>query len=801
MSWPESAALADMDPIELLFAIGLGPWLTPLRGKVPHLGAWQKQPPVDEARVRDWIGLGFNLGFRAGEKSGLVVLDDDQARKGVPDAERYTLPPTGLVAESPTGGRHGYYTAPPGWTWPGNTASKLAPYVDVRGNGGQVVVPPSIHPTANAPYRWVSIGEPQPLPVVVLRALGCVHVDDRPTVPPPPPPSAGYAQTAFHRESAAVRSATEGTRNDTLNRAAFNLGQLVAGGALDAGEVEAELLASARIAGLPEREAVSTIASGMKAGAEKPRTAPERPQRATRTQTAPSPTVIPIDDRPHVLVPGSHVLPTCRALSCTRGEYREQGAHTFAEEVLAAIPGETLYRRAGQLGEIHDGAFAPVGVERLRSIIDAGVRLVRGKAPKSDEEDAEPTLVYQPCSRDFASIVLAYGATRGKVRDLQFLASHPVFVGRDFALAKPGWNADFGVFQSCAIEVPELSLEEAKAALVNMLVDFPFTAPADFQNMIGLLLTPLVRPAIDSNVPMHLVAAPIARSGKTKLIELCLGITITGRRVPAEALHEREEEREKRIFSALREGQSIMHLDNLRAFIDSAILASLLTASSMRSRVLGQSVSQTVTNGMCVAATGNNVHMTGEIAKRIAWIGLTPVANPELRQDFSHPNLELFLTENRARHLGALVALVRYWLACGQPLHQAAFGGFERWTAVVGGIMHATGYTDWLTNRREWQGKSDDETNEDEALVAGWYEAHQTNWVASSLIFDLSSNLELFGWVTSGRDERGSRTAFGRRVISRLEGRAFLVLDGTLTVRVRGEGTGKGRRVRLEPCQ
>src|SRR5690554_6160469 len=45
-------------------------------------------------------------------------------------------------------------------------------------------------------------------------------------------------------------SAVEGTRNDTLNRAAFSLGQLVAAGELDRDQVERELTAAAELVGL-----------------------------------------------------------------------------------------------------------------------------------------------------------------------------------------------------------------------------------------------------------------------------------------------------------------------------------------------------------------------------------------------------------------------------------------------------------------------------------------------------------------------------------------------------------------------
>jgi hypothetical protein len=56
-----------------------------------------------------------------------------------------------------------------------------------------------------------------------------------------------------------------------LNRAAFNLGQLVAAGLLDVDKVRAVLLAAALQAGNPETKAQATITSGLRGGAAKPR--------------------------------------------------------------------------------------------------------------------------------------------------------------------------------------------------------------------------------------------------------------------------------------------------------------------------------------------------------------------------------------------------------------------------------------------------------------------------------------------------------------------------------------------------
>ena len=80
-----------------------------------------------------------------------------------------------------------------------------------------------------------------------------------------------YGAAALARESDLVCGAHPGDRNSTLNRAAFSLGQLVAGGAIDRIVVERALLDAAIECGLGTREAEATIRSGIEAGLERPR--------------------------------------------------------------------------------------------------------------------------------------------------------------------------------------------------------------------------------------------------------------------------------------------------------------------------------------------------------------------------------------------------------------------------------------------------------------------------------------------------------------------------------------------------
>ena len=88
---------------------------------------------------------------------------------------------------------------------------------------------------------------------------------------PAAPRGCRYGAAALARESELVRGARPGGRNRTLNRAAFRLGQLVAGGVIDRQAVERALLDAALDCGLGPKEAAATIRSGIEAGLDRPR--------------------------------------------------------------------------------------------------------------------------------------------------------------------------------------------------------------------------------------------------------------------------------------------------------------------------------------------------------------------------------------------------------------------------------------------------------------------------------------------------------------------------------------------------
>jgi hypothetical protein len=245
-------------------------------GKHPRLRGWQRLAAVDPAVVREWWRRwpDANLGLATGRRFDVLDVDGDRGTEALRAA--LSIDPAehpGPRARTGGGGWHLLY-APTGL---GNRVG-LLPGVDWRGRRGLIVAPPSQHATSHR-YQWIwPLTATLPTVPAGLRRRLAPPPTPRTTLPPGGPPltgrRGGYGRTALAREQAAVAAAQPGRRNATLNRAAFNLGQLVAAGLLDAAKVQVVLLAAALEAGNPEAKARATIASGLSAGAAKPRRRP-----------------------------------------------------------------------------------------------------------------------------------------------------------------------------------------------------------------------------------------------------------------------------------------------------------------------------------------------------------------------------------------------------------------------------------------------------------------------------------------------------------------------------------------------
>lgn len=150
-------------------------------------------------------------------------------------------------------------------------AGGLGWLVDTRAAGGYVVAAGST--VDGHPYTVTCNTPPAPLPGWLAERLRPAPLPpQRPVaVTLPPTRAGGYLRAAVDSELARVLKSPPRGHNTALYRAAVALGQLVAGGALAEADVTAWLTAAAEQVGQRPGETARTIASGLKAGAARPR--------------------------------------------------------------------------------------------------------------------------------------------------------------------------------------------------------------------------------------------------------------------------------------------------------------------------------------------------------------------------------------------------------------------------------------------------------------------------------------------------------------------------------------------------
>lgn len=270
--------------------------------KKPVITDWPNNATKDTSILKAWFERqNYNIAVITGEKSGFFCLDvDGEAGKdSLLQLEKQYSPisaDTVCIASTPSNGVHYYFKIPENLDLR-NSAGKLGKGLDIRANGGYVVVPPSrvINKDGiEAHYEWLNPeitlakGQLPDAPPWLLELLTTTPKSTVPKAQPKPIAADGYTtaygRKALEAECAKVFQAIEGMRNDTLNHSAFNVFRLVAGGEIAADDAENELKVAAGCCGLEVKEIALTLASAKSKAYANPKSAPAR-----AISSAPSP--------------------------------------------------------------------------------------------------------------------------------------------------------------------------------------------------------------------------------------------------------------------------------------------------------------------------------------------------------------------------------------------------------------------------------------------------------------------------------------------------------------------------------
>ncbi len=374
---------------------------------------------------------------------------------------------------------------------------------------------------------------------------------------------------------------------------------------------------------------------------------------------------------------------------------------------------------------------------------------------------------------------------------LRRIVEVPVFAPDGTLQTRPGYHSAGRTFYAPreGFRLPTVpdrpgpeEIGRAKMWIDEILADFPFVSDADKAHAVALFVLPYVRDLIgDDPTPGHLIEAPTPGSGKSLLADVAT-YPFAGRAVSTVTEAKDDDEWRKRLTAQLKERRAVIVLDNIVRPLDSGALASALTTSVWEDRILGKNETIRVPVRCVWVATGNNVTLSTELARRFIRIRIDPrMDRPFQREGFRHNPLRTWVHRHRSGLVWAALVLAQGWLCAGSP--EAAskpLGGYERWSRVLAGILEHAGIPGFLANANELYEAADHEGALWRTLVAAWWDRHRNEEVTSKELFEIAEGID--GLVSTRGNERSQRTAFGRKLgkqHDRVFGKYQVVSTGT----------------------
>jgi len=667
------------------------------RGKHPRLGGWQREATSDEGKIRAWFGFwpDMNYGVATGAPSGVWVLDIDPDKGGWDSIAELVAqqgaPPTTFETVTGSGGQHLWFKHVAGL----RNRSAIMPGIDARGDGGYVIGPGCAN--AKGQYAVGSDADVAEAPAWLVEMVLPGKREPRATK--------GEDRRPTAEELPLVR---EHARADIQRRPPGKEGQ---GGGPALLHVCRDLY---RGYGLPDDAETRAIVDEYCARCEPPWSdAGEVDHKVDEGQDEDKdPDGRPVGYLLHEFyvrqafeLAANEETARCLTDKVVRLDVDE---HRVVDEVIGHLGLlEGLYTHSGALADVvmqrgddpkeggDDGIRRSAGACRVRRLPAARVRTLITRACKLEKWDGRAKDFVPAHPTDWlVSGVHAEGCWRG-ISPLIGVGDAPVILPDGRVVSAPGYDRESGIFVSDGVEVnvPDApTRDDARAAAdrVLALVDqFDFSKPASRAAWLCALLTVVGRFAFRGSVPLMLFDASTPSSGKTLLVDLISSIAFR-RSASRTAWSPHDEEVRKTITATAMAGDRLLLFDNVPngSTLQSAALDAALTSDGWWSaRILG-------TNDMfdgllhtVFFATGNNLSIGGDLARRILHVRLEPQDDrPELRTGFRYPGGELLIHAKRSRAaiLSDLFTILRAAILAGRPrVGLSAWGSFDDWSATV----------------------------------------------------------------------------------------------------------------------
>ena len=378
----------------------------------------------------------------------------------------------------------------------------------------------------------------------------------------------------------------------------------------------------------------------------------------------------------------------------------------MANEAVAALALEArCYQRGGQLVQVVTVPQGPPQLVRGIKRYQGSHTIVHLPPPalyerltsaanwrKLDGRSRE----YKPvdCPAKVVGVVGARGQWDG-VRPLVAVATCPQLRPDGSVLQTPGYDEATGILYWPSDDFPEIhgepTIEDARGALRvlrEVVADFPFARPEHESAWLAGVLTMVARPAIEGPVPLFAVDATTRGTGKSRLVDAAVFLA-HGTPAARTTLPDDDEEMRKRITSLVLDGDPAICLDNITQPICLPSLDAVITSTLWKDRLLGKSANVTAPHRATWWATGNNLVLAGDLARRTMHVRLeSTLENPEERTGFTHPDLLEWVKSHRRALVAAALTLLRAYVVSGAPSYRGPlWGSFEHWTRLIAGAL------------------------------------------------------------------------------------------------------------------
>lgn len=408
--------------------------------------------------------------------------------------------------------------------------------------------------------------------------------------------------------------------------------------------------------------------------------------------------------------------------------------HRVVEETIEALAADpALFKRGLLLVRVLRGedrkddvkraagsaTIAGVPAANLRERMTRHVRFLR-KDEKGNWNPAHPPSW-------LVGAVDARGEWPG-IRQLLGFSDAPVLRPDGTVWQTPGYDETTGVLYVPTQKFPAIpdrptaaEVRAAVATLDEVICDFRFEAPEHRAAWFAALLSPLARFAYEGPTPLFLIDANIRGAGKGLMAQTISHI-VSGREMPVSSYAHDTDEMRKKITCVAIAGDSLVLLDNLEGKFGNDALDRALTSTRWRDRILGKSEQVELPLMAVWFATGNNVVVGADTARRIIHIRLDVLEeHPEDRADFRHPNLLLWIDKNRPKLLVAALTIVAGYLRAGRPPQGLKpYGSYEGWSDLVRSAVVWAGLPDPCLTRDRLTDLADANENALEQIIPVW---------------------------------------------------------------------------------